>query len=321
MENENLEVEIKEKEEVETNKSVDETVKKNSFTTRKVIISAWTVIVAVALVFTMLFILSKINGANKSDYEKAISLIEKERYQEAYDILKNSDDERAKEFAKKHFKYLPEKEILTTESGKKTTADYKYDKFGNIAEKDGITYTYEYNKKGLCVKQKCKSGNSNEVVTEFIYDKNGDLVEEKHKKFSIIYEYDKRGNLIKMSNSNQKETKYIYDNQNNCIKEIEERNGAATIREFEYDEKGNRICIKHQTGAETFYKYDDDGNVVEISIESGALKVTDSYYYDEDGRCEKKLNMVEGFGTVAVHTYEYEGYKLYYNPQGRFFEE
>lgn len=128
-------------------------------------------------------------------------------------------------------------------------------------------YWYDYNK----IKKDFELRTDNYTEASFIYDKNGNCIQEIDNESQRItnYEYDDKGNKTKEVVKNQNgiivEINYEYDKNNNLIREVQNDSSEYIS---EYDER-NRI-IKFTSRKNTRisyiveYKYDDINNIIFI---------------------------------------------------------
>lgn len=153
----------------------------------------------------------------------------------------------------------------------------------------GVTITYEYDAKGNPVRQVEAAGKPGERITEYSYDELGrlsqiSLMEDaRTAKSTVFYEYDERGNAIKVSDAEGRSTSYSYDvtgkvvsatdaagktwkNKYNAAGSVvSSENPLSFISSFEYDKTGNWIKTKDQRGKEYQYEYDAGGRVTRIT--------------------------------------------------------
>ena len=136
---------------------------------------------------------------------------------------------------------------------------------------------------------------SNEKIlrkTEYIYDSNGNLLQEKGQDYIIEYTYSDNGLCVKKtkhsSTLSTKTIEYMYDDSGKCLTEIE-TNGNDTPITYTYTYNENGQCIQKRNEKETIeYMYDNKGNCIEengthttyrwVSL-NGAVTVCSYYYY------------------------------------------
>lgn len=175
----------------------------------------------------------------------------------------------------------------------------QYD-YGNITYDytTGTSYFYDDFDKDILI---CSVGNDRRGDRErFVYAfSNGRLISKANtsKGFTITYEYDKRGRLIKAvvnyPNSSKTFTTYKYDKAG-CLVEEKSKYSTAT---FKYDEKAltvEKTLVRTLKGGETktttyTYRYNEDGELIEEV--SGKLIVERRY---ENGACVYKEKTLFG---------------------------
>lgn len=189
-------------------------------------------------------------------------------------------------------------DIITITKNRKTgkneslTKDFviQYD-YGNITYDDttGTSYFYDDFDKDVLI---CSVGNDRHGDQErFVYAfSNGRLISKANtsKGFTITYEYDKKGRLIKAvvnyPNSSKTFTNYKYDKAGRLVEEKSKYSTAT----FKYDEKAltvEKTLVRTLKGGETktttyTYRYNEDGELREEV--SGDLIVERRY---ENGAC------------------------------------
>lgn len=115
---------------------------------------------------------------------------------------------------------------------------------------------------------------------------------------SVMYKYDKKGNLILETFSISSDVKYDlkYYKKSDQIQERMRYGGASIIVES-FDEKGNLIKIDN-SGKITFFSYNDKGKIIE-QIEKSQSSITGPVYYtltydNEDRLIEKVGSLKSG---------------------------
>jgi hypothetical protein len=132
---------------------------------------------------------------------------------------------------------------------------------------------FEYNSKG----QLSRIVRTN-TTTEFIYNSLGQAEQQidKSATTSILtrFEYDKRGNIIKVTNGDGEVTTYEYDNKINPYYLIRQR--PQWISAFNKS-PNNVIKAKGRYVFERIFKYDSDGYPTEVLEDNG---LTYKYHYE-----------------------------------------
>ena len=134
---------------------------------------------------------------------------------------------------------------------------FRYDSLGRIRQAvcDGHSYEYIYNDQGL-LKEKRSSG-----------------------KCLISYEYDKAGQITKMTNPAGTETAYEYDLMGRTSRIF---NGQGMEVRYRYDSQDRIREITYGNHVVTEYDYDGDGNVSRLETTAGE-DILFSFCYEYDG--------------------------------------
>ena len=229
-------------------------------------------------------------------------------------------------------------QLLTEKKNNVTVNTMTYDKYGNIATKNGKTYTYD-----ATWKDKLLSTGDGSIGN---YDLNGNpksylgntLAWEKGRQLKTFgtnsYKYNNEGIRIKKTTSSEIH-EYILDGTN-IVKEIitDICNCPKYINEYLYDLDGTVCGIKHNGTAYYFYK-NLQGDIIAITDDAGVTVAR--YTYDAWG---KVLSVTDANGTdipeaethiANINPFRYRGYyydtetnlyylqSRYYNPEvGRF---
>lgn len=207
----------------------------------------------------------------------ARSLLEQEKYEDAYKLLYTI---RKNEQAKKmldDFKVFHTKE-LGTGQGKLTFNQleriYTYDEKGNAVKLEecknysyNYVYVYSYDEKGQLLsytRTRERENTVNEVIThEYEYNEHGDITKHTITEFGIPvyteweYEYDFDGKLISSTEVDGLTTTYQYDDNGNLIREI----------------TGNHY---------TNHTYDSEGKLVKTVFTAPNQDITNTYEYEYD---------------------------------------
>ena len=109
------------------------------------------------------------------------------------------------------------------------------------------------------------------------------------------YEYDARGNIIKITDPLGNATLIVYDANNKPVSIYRPDNSVIA---FEYDTNGNMITRTDPLGFQWHFLYDDRGFVTKQTLPDGSIK---SFTYDERGNI---LTVTDSSGNVAVYEYD-----------------
>ncbi len=185
---------------------------------------------------------------------------------------------------------------------------FRYDSLGRIRQAvcDGHSYEYIYNDQGL-IKEKRSSG---KCLISYEYDKAGQITKMTDPAGTeTAYEYDLMGRTSRIFNGQGMEVRYRYDSQDR-IREITYGNHVVT--QYDYDGDGNVIRLETKAGEDSLlsfrYAYDGNGNRTAKYGEQATAygrkqKVRISYRYDIRGQLvEEKEN-----GSPTSYTYDAAG--------------
>lgn len=160
-----------------------------------------------------------------------------------------------------------------------------YNEDGTIAreiEKMLEDYTetiYTYNNKVLVKVEEYDKVSGELGVTEYIYDDNGNVIEEKYSGGRQQEDIEYYGSI-----------KYVYDEKGNMIEYIEIRSsGEQGSIKYHYDSDNKLIKTTVAGEDNDLYEYDDNGYLVRIK----KLGITESFYFDERYINDSNGNMIE----------------------------
>ena len=227
---------------------------------------------------------------------------------EKHGISKVYEDELCNSFNEIYFKYDAENRLIEVSDKYGAKTKYKYDCLNHK--------TYESFK---------INDNTNKVI-HYVYDKVGNLVQKKEEiDGSFIspenkgknlwavtnYEYDKNGNITKITTPNGYEISRVYDEIDRVIEEFQSdvRNGIYRSKVYEYDKADNIISLSEYSGKDAelinnkyisendynlkvidrhYKKKENDKKFAEINFEFDSKKK--SYKYDEQDRLTHFIN-------------------------------
>ncbi|KKQ34728.1 MAG: hypothetical protein US52_C0049G0006, partial [candidate division WS6 bacterium GW2011_GWA2_37_6] len=191
---------------------------------------------------------------------------------------------------------------MTNPRGFKTT--YTYDALNRLVKatdaKSGVT-TFSYDANSNLVKQVDQKG----TITQFKYNSLDRLVQKiENVKYTCtttdcnlktVYEYDKHGNLIKLTNPKGFSTQFKYDKAHRNT-EIIDATGSST--KFEYDKIGNLVKVTDRNGNVTTQSYDELNRVV---VEINAENQKRAYAYD---KVDNLVRSVDAKNNPTTLTYD-----------------
>lgn len=194
-----------------------------------------------------------------------------------------------------------------------------YDRKGNMIVKESSnfgkeTYSYEFNKKGLIVKQKTKFKDGDSVVVTYEYNDEGSLIRKSvinssGKTNATTFEYNAKLNIYTESSSTGIE-KEFYDNR------------GLRVRFESYDEKGKLVGSGEARYDKNGLKTSESGTIMGVRVydefeynERAQLRqqhrtgILDVYFiieYDAKG-LKKRYKKIQG-GKEETTTYKYTFY-------------
>lgn len=198
--------------------------------------------------------------------------------------------------------------------GKVTT--FEYDKNGNllkeVKENRGFSHTYDkmnrlistsrtgisssYNKvyKYTANGWLSKIETESDVVTNYLYDANGNILEEKTGEIKKSYKYDNRNRILSTKDGKGNETVYVRNVIGQIIKEI---SPSGNTKSFTYDGIGNLLTIKDGNGFVTSHIYDQYNNLIQTK---DPLNNITKFKYNANNQLIKTKNSLE---EVVVNEY------------------
>jgi len=226
----------------------------------------------------------KLEGAKseaelKSDYKKAMALIEEEKYEEAYEILSTLGDYEDAKYHLSQMHYVPTK-------------------ISSSIEQDGILdehiYDFSYDTKNNLVDLVIKSILGEEIKEDsgkLIYDKTGSILHLYNPDEPYPFTYDENGNLIQFQDNFGDTVFFTYDN-GKIVKEHQSKSDKEI--NYTYDENGNLIKVVSNYHGEFIcdFIYDENNQLIKIDLNwdgdtYGALDVR--YEYDENSKTTKQI--------------------------------
>ncbi|TBO45257.1 RHS repeat-associated core domain-containing protein [Pedobacter kyonggii] len=176
-------------------------------------------------------------------------------------------------------------------SGTSLTFYYQKQLLSRIVENSGRVLEMQHNKGGTAIK-----------AVYYHYKNTSDLL--------VSYDYDQRGNMIKVYDQAGKAISFEYDDHDRVVKRIN-RNGMAYF--WRYDEEGRVI---HTEGRDGFMSgsisYFPEEGYNEIYYRDGKVE---RYYYDENDLVYKKVDAMGGETWYEHDRYNEE--KMVSSPEGR----
>lgn len=201
---------------------------------------------------------------------------------------------------------------------------YEYDLGGRLTQThypDGTWEAYQYNTSGLLV----KADNENSSV-EFQRNKLGQVTNEKQGEYSIQYEYDSQGKLIRLQSSLGAEIDYSYNDlsQLGTVSAIAGDTGLPWKMNLDISRNGQMLSRKMTGGVESTFELDHIGMPISQKVTVNKLNVTfhQDYNWAAGSRLLHILDRVTGgrtrfdydaFGSLVAAEYS-NGEVQYKNP-------
>ncbi len=167
------------------------------------------------------------------------------------------------EGAKTSFTYTANGEIATVTDANGGITLYRYDACGNLTQLMdplGNTVVYEYDAMNNQIKE-CLSMSQEQTCP-------------------TIYQYDKKGRIVREINPMSDEKAYTYDGNGNIVSILDEDRNETTVR---YDLNNKPVSMRYSDGREAGFRYNKRGELVELKDWNGTVTMD----YDRTGRLAK----------------------------------
>ncbi|ARC84676.1 RHS repeat-associated core domain protein [Clostridium argentinense CDC 2741] len=236
------------------------------------------------------------------------------------------------EIFEKNYEYFKDGMLKAEHDNEGRGKEYEYDKDNNLSkefsyienEGDFIIIGYANNKLGLPFKKyeyikKCDIYGNNisdktlmDIMTEYEYDKNGNLISEtKGSGNKITYSYDNKNRKISESktlideNGNKVEAaKHITYNSLDQIESETDYNG--NVKRYSYDSKGMLLSETNAKDEITNYTYDRMGRLIEKTTPKDKISNSKTRYaYDSRGRVVTEEKLI-GSEYIVIKAYMYD---------------
>ena len=203
---------------------------------------------------------------------------------------------------------------------------YKYNSQGKVAEEifyhgsDLVNYAskrvYLFNSEGLSLGAVHYDSDGTVISKyDFVYDDDGNRVEEHYENSIYVFEYDNNGNMIEQyefeNGALVTEAQFIYDDQNRLIDETwMDGNGIFEHVTKRYNSQG--LPVEASVYGEgnawlgtTSINYDGDGKVIErIDKVHNQNDVCQTFKYDSNGNLVEHVIDYQEYVEVIAHTYD-----------------
>ncbi len=226
------------------------------------------------------------------------------------------------EGVKTSFTYTANGEIATVTDANGGITHYRYDACGNLTQLVdplGNTVVYEYDAMNNQIKECLSMSQEQACATIYQYDKKGRIVREINPMSDEkTYTYDGNGNIVSIRDEDRNETTVRYDLNNKPVSmrysdgreagyRYNKRGELVELKDWngtvtmEYGRTGRLAKVTDHNGRSTGYGYDANGNITAIDYPDGSVV---NYTYDKNNRMTKVVDAEQ-----QVTNYEY-------NPMG-----
>jgi len=159
---------------------------------------------------------------------------------------------------------------------------------------DGDSLRREFDLDGRLVREQSPFG----VMTEYVYDPTGRLLEVHRDGTSRSYQYDPLGRLVTLSDSEGGRVEYQYDSRDRVIAIISQ---DGTVTQYQYDHQDRLTAVFSDDDSVTGYEYDALGQLIAVRDPLG--RVT-RYEYDPRGQ---RTAMIRPDGSRTAYAYDSAG--------------
>lgn len=176
------------------------------------------------------------------------------------------------------------------------------EKFAPITQQVGQTWKYTYDSEGKCIAR----GHDGGLSATLEYDKNGNLIKITNTTTTTSepivsisnYTYDSNGNRI-LETDEFGWTKYTYNEQGNVKSWT---NNNAVTCEYIYDENNRLVMESYSHGPWTKYEYNGNGQLIQETTANNSKIV---YTYDDNNNLKTEIGYDENNTETFKATYEY----------------
>lgn len=277
-------------------------------------------------------VIGETDPVTEEKFSSALSLIEEEKYEEAYLMLKECGDYEAAVRELENFKFVYGTRTSPMDGGEYSIQTYIYDDRGNcIREKhlDGKQIERSFDSNGRPLTETVYSHNE---TLNYIYVHNEDgtvsQMAENEDDRDFIDTYDSKMNLIKSEYYIDGELDfynvYTYDSDSKLLETVcSYADGSESYAKYEYDEYGNLIrstAIDSDGVESVICEYDnildDEGKCIETHLyrEGEVYWQSYRYIYDEYGNIIEEIMFMTGNGSQELYSEStvYAYYQLFY---------
>lgn len=239
-----------------------------------------------------------------------------------YDVLGRTTAVTDALGGKNSFTYTSRGEIATVTDANGAATHYEYDACGNLLKLTdplGNTVLYEYDAANNQIKECLETSEEPACVTLWQYDKKGRMIREiTPMTGEKSYTYDGNGNIVLIQDEDQNKTAVRYDLNSRPVR-MNYSDGKTAL--FRYNKRGELIEITDwngttimeygrigrlskvtdHNGRATGYAYDANGNITNIVYPDGSAA---GYAYDKNNRL---IKVTDAEGEITQYTYDKKG--------------
>lgn len=172
------------------------------------------------------------------------------------------------------FTYTPNGKIATVTDADGNKTEYKYDACGNLTQAiapDGTITAYEYDVMNNQIKE-CLATSGKPVC-------------------ATLWQYDKKGRVVREINAVSGEKVYTYDGEDNIITIADEEQQTTEVR---YDLNSRPVSMRYSDGKEAHFRYNKRGELIELT--------------DWNGTAVMEYGLTGRLGAVTDHNGRKTGY-------------
>ncbi|MFA0813730.1 RHS repeat-associated core domain-containing protein [Microbulbifer epialgicus] len=176
---------------------------------------------------------------------------------------------------------------------------------------NGLTVNYRYHPRGWLLEETILGSDDNssndDIVTRYDYDDRGNAIRVTESDgSSLVMSYDQRDRLFQIEDAEGNKIKYTLDSQGNTLaEEVYDGEGNLKRNQSWIFDKLNRV--KQRLGAEqqvTDYSYDGMGH---LTLSADALSIKTHHSYDGLGRLVGSIEDAEGLAASSRFAYDATG--------------
>lgn len=220
------------------------------------------------------------------------------------------------------FTYTADGRIATVEDAEGNITRYAYDACGNLiltTDALGHVTDYQYDLRNNKIRECLSESGQHSCITLYQYDKKGRMIKEINPLLEEkTYGYDGNDNLISITDEEQQETTVSYDLNNRPISVVYGDGRMAALRynkrgelvelqdwngttAMERDSLGRLTKVTDHNGRTTGFTYDGAGNRTGVTYPDGSAA---AFAYDRNNRL---VQVTDGEGALSQYSYDGAG--------------